>query len=235
MTYEKIHTFFQHPQYENDRLEFKSFNQNKKLSNWYSDLAIEICAFLNSDGGILIWGAPQESKDQSGTRYSNGNLTPISPLDPDDLLRRIVGKIRDVPQRIQIRRLNNSNDTGSIYVFQIHTSEHRPHQAEDKYYMRIGGEKRAAPHHYIEAMMKQIKYPRIAGQLNFLSLRFIKKGHNSSKWWLRVYLDVIIENKSPFQNEESPRFILYCEHSSPLKNGEEWPTPQYPFNSSHHS
>jgi hypothetical protein len=225
LTYRKIQMFFEQRQYENDQLEFKSYNSvDKALDIWYIDLAKEICALLNSDGGILIWGAPRENKDGG---FAEGNLTPInSSPDKEDLLRRIVGKIKELPTSIKVERLTDPNGNGSIYVFQINVSEYRPHQTADIYYMRIGGEKRAAPHHYIEAMMKRIKYPRLIGRLDFETFRFIKQGQQTSQWWIRVDLCVTIENESPFLNEESPRIMLYCEHGTPLKYKEQWPKPE---------
>jgi hypothetical protein len=226
LTYEKIQTFFDIAQYENERLEFKSYGPGKTLDKWYLDLAIEICAFLNSDGGILIWGAPQEDKDSIG-RFAKGELTPINPaLDKEDLLRRIIGKIKELPNAIELERVPEPNGTGSIYVFQIHASEYRPHQAADVYYMRIGSEKRPAPHHYVEAMMKRIKYPRLNGRLDFVRFKVINKIGQGFSRWIRVDLNVIIENSSPFQNEESPRFILYCHHGTPLRGSAPWPQPE---------
>lgn len=221
MSYARIQIFFESPQKEDDRLEFKSYGE-KPLDEWCKDLAKEICAFLNSDGGILIWGAPKELKG-NGPKSCHGNLTNVPIFETDDLVRRIAGKINELPRGLQVKHLTDG--TGNIYVFQIEVSEYRPHQTDDRYYMRINGESRPAPHHYIEALMKRVRYPDLRGRLNFRTISYSNAKDGFNVGWVRVDLSVIIENYSPFQNEESPRFIIYCDHGTPIKAHDKWPPP----------
>jgi len=58
LTYQDIFTFFQTPREENDLIEFKSFNPNGDLQSKLKQVYRSVCAFSNSGGGLLIWGAP---------------------------------------------------------------------------------------------------------------------------------------------------------------------------------
>jgi predicted HTH transcriptional regulator len=66
-----LQAFFSDKQYETSTVEFKSGDVE------INDVFKEITAFLNTEGGLLIIGAPKETKDQKkmGTNhFFQGNL-----------------------------------------------------------------------------------------------------------------------------------------------------------------
>src|SRR5690348_16740477 len=62
-----IMSFFRNEKTETDKLEFKSYTdfessnatKSSRDKEKLNDIFKSICAFLNSDGGVLIWGTPK--------------------------------------------------------------------------------------------------------------------------------------------------------------------------------
>ena len=67
--------------------------------------------------------------------------------------------------------------------------------------MRLDGQTVPAPHHYIEALFKQIKYPDLGGYI-----KFEKLNTNGSEYLLNIV--IMIFNFSPLQNEENLSYEL---------------------------
>jgi len=55
--------FLNTPLQESNTIEYKSYNPAGEFNSKLNGLKIAICSFLNSDGGILIWGSPRGKKD----------------------------------------------------------------------------------------------------------------------------------------------------------------------------
>jgi hypothetical protein len=75
--------------------------------------------------------------------------------------------------------------------------------------MRLDGQSRPAPHHYIEALFKQIKYPNLEGYLRFNSIQLMNDHPRSS---YRLNLEIQIWNFSSLQNETNVSFRLFCDN-----------------------
>ncbi|RYF97097.1 MAG: ATP-binding protein, partial [Chitinophagaceae bacterium] len=56
LSMETLTHFFIIPQGETATLEFKSFSKQSTFDKNIDGIIKGLCAFLNSDGGILIWG-----------------------------------------------------------------------------------------------------------------------------------------------------------------------------------
>jgi hypothetical protein len=171
-----IISFFKNAKTETDKLEFKSYldfeNSNSTKSNRdkdkLNDIFKSICAFLNSDGGILIWGAP-EGKNVEGLKEKvfSGDLTPVKyKIEKDQFINRVVNEISPTPHRVLFHSMTMNQET-FCYIFEITKSEFAPHQNKGTYYMRLDGSTRPAPHHYIEALIKKISFPKLEAYLNF--------------------------------------------------------------------
>jgi hypothetical protein len=156
--------FFTTQQEESDTLELKSYiNYNdgkskpEKNKEKLNSIISTICAFLNSEGGILIWGAPEEGREK---KPYTGSLTPVEiELSKDQLMSKIVDSISPLPTQINITNVAVSG--GNCYILEVNKSEYSPHQYKGTYYMRIDGATHTAPHHYVEALMKKISYPKL--------------------------------------------------------------------------
>lgn len=212
LLYKDIADFFKIEQVESDRIEFKSFslkygNLNKNLAG----VIRGICAFLNSEGGVLIWGAPK-GKKISGRKEKAfvGDLSPVNELcEKDWLISKISDSITPLPIGINVQTLE---DKGLfVYVFEIQQNNYRPHQYSNIYYARLDGLTKPAPHYLIDALFKQIKYPNIEG-----FIKPTKISHNGKKYLLDI--EIFIINFSYFQNEEHVVFRLFCEKGKFIGN-----------------
>lgn len=89
-----------------------------------------------------------------------------------------------------------------ICVFEIQKSNYSPHQTDNIYYMRLDGQNVPAPHYFVEAMFRQVKYPNIEGYLKFHG---VSRVHNSI---YSLTVEAFIFNQSPFQNETQVHLSL---------------------------
>jgi len=168
VTEEDLKEYFKEKQTESDKLEFKSYidypDKNSTKSERdkikISKIINTICAFLNSDGGLLIWGAPKEPEKKSA-----GELTPVDlELKKDSIISKITDTISPTPNSIRFHSISCATG-GYIYLFEVEKSEFSPHQNAGTYYMRIDGATHPAPHHFVEALMKKITYPKLSGKI----------------------------------------------------------------------
>jgi predicted HTH transcriptional regulator len=84
LTEEDLSNYFSSEKRETNTIEFKSYIDNRKpgttkdkRDNEKLDEIIKtICGFLNSDRGILIWGAPKGKSESGNEEVYKGALTP---------------------------------------------------------------------------------------------------------------------------------------------------------------
>jgi len=62
ISYQDVVNFFRNEQTETDQIEFKSISQTQNLDTQFNAIYKAICAFLNSSGGLIIWGSPKGEK-----------------------------------------------------------------------------------------------------------------------------------------------------------------------------
>ena len=165
---EDITHFFKVEVSESTYLECKSYSSNGAIEKKFVGITRAICAMLNSEGGIVIWGAPREDRkviQGQGTRsVFMGDLTYLpDDLDKDWIANKINDSIVPLPSGILIKILKF--ELGSVVLFQVPKSEYRPHQTKDVYYMRLDGQSKPAPHHYVEALFKREKLARLSGHI----------------------------------------------------------------------
>lgn len=198
LSYDDISAYFSSNKFETDIVEFKSV-YNNNIEDSLKSLTRAICAFCNSNGGVIVWGAPVGQKI-SGRKEKEfvGELTSIGvTIEKDALINKISTLITPLPNNIRCSILEKEGNR--VCLFEIQRSEYAPHQYENVYYMRIDGQNRPAPHHYIEALFKQIRYPNIEGFIRIDSLP-IRRSKDGSV--LRINFTIIIFNESAMQNEE---------------------------------
>lgn len=139
---EDIKQFFGAYPHESQHLEFKSGDVD------LSKIQKEVCAFLNSDGGLLILGAPREG-DQSAMLVLNHFP------DSETLFQQITSGI--VPQPSGIKVLQIPGEDGSVFLIDIPESNITPHQMHGSgtYYMRQEAVSRPAMHEEVERMFME--------------------------------------------------------------------------------
>jgi hypothetical protein len=201
LNYSDVEVFFHAERVETDQLEFKSIHPSTDAEDRFLGLRKSVCAFLNSGGGLIIWGAPKGEKvGGKKEKIFKGPLMPQDSLmEKDYLVSKISDGIIPLPTGIRINILNKENKF--IAVIEIDTSEYSPHQTDNTYFMRIDGQSRKAPHHYIESLFKKIKYPNIEAYLK------ITKAEVHSNKFL-IHIEIGFFNWSPLQNEEQLSFRL---------------------------
>ena len=152
LTYKDIEEFFIEEQVETETLEFKSGELFKTINEFKDSLNKNInrsiTAFLNSSGGLLIWGAPREyKKDGTNIKYCKGELYPINiSRDKDSLISEITRAISHMPIGIKVKILSSEDGKSHIYIFEVKESQSKPHQSNHRYFIRLDGQTQDAPH-----------------------------------------------------------------------------------------
>lgn len=155
VTYEDIVEFFKFERQETAVLEFKSGRAEvEKITQ-------EVCAFLNTDGGVIIYGSPEEIKTDSGYKCI-GDLTPTTKVRSKvSLGSSIASNISPFPNGINIHQIEVEG--GFIFIIEVPKSIYSPHQVSNqgKYFIRMDTEARPAPHGFVEAMFFKRQKPNL--------------------------------------------------------------------------
>lgn len=152
LTISDLEEYFAIEQSETSLLEFKSGDVEIDKINR------EVCAFLNTEGGLLIIGAPREQKGGSGT--CTGSLTPTTKYKSvDSIIQSLATGISPSPIGIKGKHLDTGN--GMIHILEIAQSINPPHQVsnEGKYYIRFERQAKPAPHGIVEALFNKRQKP----------------------------------------------------------------------------
>lgn len=206
LLFQDIENYFVEERTESDQLEFKSITGTGSIKEKISVLKRSICAFLNSSGGLLIWGAPKgQNISGKNEKVFKGQLTVFSnTIEKDLLISSISDGIIPLPNTIRCKILESGNQ--SIVVFEIDVSDYSPHQTGNTYYMRIDGQNKPAPHHYIEALFKKIKYPNIESVF-----KINRVGVDPESGNYKMIFQIFFFNWSPLQNEEKLSFRVIAD------------------------
>jgi hypothetical protein len=205
LTYTDIVNFFSTEHGESNTIEFKAyspqfgnFNQNIK------GIIRAVCGLLNSDGGIVIWGAPLGTIDSTtGEKKFIGALSPVPDYKEKDwMINKISDNITPLPTGIRIVVLQNSM-TENLYIIEVQTSSYKPHQQDNTYWARLDGQTKPAPHYFIEALFRRISYPNIEG---YIKVEKAGLAQNPSRYYLQV--SIFMFNFSQLQNEENVEIRL---------------------------
>lgn len=204
LVYQDIVNFFIEPKEESTKIEFKSFsveygNFNKNIEG----VIRGICAMLNSEGGIIIWGAPEGVIPAGKTdKIFQGNLSSVGELKTKDwIINKVSDSITPLPIGINVSILQENQNI--VYVFEIQQSTYPPHQFKNIYYARLDGQTKPAPHYLIDALFKKITFPNVEG---YISLDEIS--HIGDTFY--IDLTIYIFNFTPLQNEENVSYRLMC-------------------------
>lgn len=204
LEYQDIVNFFNETKEESTKIEFKSFSaQHGNFTNNLDGVIRGICALLNSEGGILIWGAPEGTVAPGQNNKSfQGKLAPLTELKEKDwLINKISDLITPLPIGINVAILESGGNI--VYVFEIQISNYQPHQFKNTYWARLDGQTKPAPHYLIDALFKRIRYPNLEG---FIKLNNIS--HDGTNYYLDI--TIFIFNFTHLQNEENVSYRLMC-------------------------
>ena len=197
ITYDDVVNFFKEERQESDKIEYKSFVISEKndvpIGKKIDGVIKSITGFLNSDGGLLIWGAPSGKKlPNKIEKIFIGELSLVNQLyEKDQLISKISDRITPLPRGILFHRIENNKKY--IYLFEIPKSEYSPHQFDNRFYMRIDGQSKPAPYHYVEALFKQIKFPKLNVYLKLFDWKKVNDD-------FQLIVDIVIFNHSKLEN-----------------------------------
>jgi hypothetical protein len=200
LIYDDIVKFFISERIETDQLEFKSFS-GQLNQEAYNGLIRTLAAFLNSNGGVLIWGAPAgETLPGRNEKIFKGAPTPINEvLVKDSLISRCSDKIIPLPKDLKVKIIEEKGTC--LCVFEVASSDYAPHQFNNHYLMRIDGQTKHAPHHYVDALFKRIRFPQLEAYIKFLGARL------SGRVFI-IDIELYFFNFSPIVNVEDLSFRL---------------------------
>lgn len=153
-----IKEYFSTPQEESSVIEFKSGEVE------INDVFKEIAAFLNTEGGLLIIGAPRETKKEIGKnviKICEGNLTYSNFKGKDWLYQKIASNIVPTPTELKIEEFLTEN--GNVFIIDIPQSMNPPHQcsSDGKYYLRLERDAKPAPHGIVQALFNKRRVPSL--------------------------------------------------------------------------
>jgi hypothetical protein len=208
ITYGDVENFFTDEKEESDKIEFKSYYSvyENHFSQKESGIIRAVCGMLNSEGGLIIWGAPKgQSVAGKKEKIYKGELSPLDALiEKDAFISRVTNLVTPSAKGIIFQRLEKNSRY--VYLIEVQQSQYAPHQYNNTYYMRIDGQTRPAPHHYIEALFQRISYPNLEGKL---LLDSVSSQLDLLYQTLRIKID--ISNRSMFQNEHDIYIKLLSE------------------------
>jgi hypothetical protein len=187
-----IENFFVTEKEETLNLEFKSFTPQGDYAAKEGAIKKAVCGLLNSEGGIIIWGAPIEIKDANGNTTAIGALTPFSSLlDRDRFINILTSSISPLPIGIRVQVIKNAAQE-SIFIIEVEKSIERPHQYDNRYFIRLDGQTRIAPHYLISALMKSTDFPVLRGHLRLK--RIETDGQNYLLYFRKLLFNTTIYN-----------------------------------------
>lgn len=154
--------YFSTPQEESSVVEFKSGEVE------INDIFKEIAAFLNTEGGLLIIGAPRETKQNIGKnviKVCEGDLTYSNFKNKDWLYQKIASNIVPTPTDLKIEEFLTEN--GNVFLIDIPQSLNPPHQcsSDGKYYLRLERDAKPAPHGIIQALFNKRRVPILTADI----------------------------------------------------------------------
>ena len=117
---------------ESVHLDFKAAGSLSKDDKKKTEIAKDVSAFANSDGGIIVYGIEEQEHKAHALSYIDGNTYTKEWLEQviqDNIQRRIEG-LEIFPIR------DNGDITKSIYIVKIPRSSNTPHMSADKCYYK---------------------------------------------------------------------------------------------------
>jgi len=126
---------------ESQNLEYKE--PSKDLNKDCNNLSETISGFLNTDGGILVYGVSERSKGDH--RYASD----LSWCDTakERLESLLISRIQPWEERIKIHRIKNKEEENEgIFVIEVPKSNSPPHMHNYRYYQRLNFQTKPMTH-----------------------------------------------------------------------------------------
>ncbi|GAB4035475.1 AlbA family DNA-binding domain-containing protein [Spirosoma jeollabukense] len=201
---EDLVTYFAVENDESLTLEFKSYYAKDKLS--LDGILRTVAAFLNSEGGLLVFGAPHDIAVNDHYRTVKGDLTPIpsSITTKDSIIRAISDNISYMPTGIRVESVLMPG-SGFVYLIEVQESSNKPHQYKKQYPVRLDGQSVAAPHYLVEALFKQERVSNLSLGIDLFPV--VALANNTLyKSIINADMTINIESATPYDTDSN----VYC-------------------------
>jgi len=151
VTVEDIQNLIDKKEVENYTLDYTEIP--RKTS--YDELAKVISAFLNTRGGLVIFGV-SEIKNKYPKEITWGSIS------KETLARNLYHKIVPWNEKIEIHFIEHmENENKRIFVIDVPKSKNPPHMGSEKYYIRNVWENRPMTHHQIKRFFNETHMMKI--------------------------------------------------------------------------
>jgi hypothetical protein len=215
LTFADIETYFIEEREESDKIEFKSYHshnpEEKNHAEKEKGVLRTICGLLNSEGGLIIWGAPIGQKiNGKEEKVFQGKLSPCDrAIGKDSFINKVADSITPTPNGVKFQPIEK--DGQFVFVIEVEQSFYSPHQFKNIYYMRMDGQTKSAPHHYIEALFRKVTFPRLTSSLSIKSFDIVHR-------LCKMQIEIEIKNLSKLQNEFNLYYRLTLTEGSLVSN-----------------
>ena len=156
ITHEDIDSFINKKIEENVNLEYKSIP--KKLD--FEELAKDVSAFANSEGGLLILGVSEkeelDQKTKKTYRIYPKEITWGEPsLTKEKIEQNLIGKIHPLIEDFRIVPIQDQQHN-VIFLIDVPQSKNSPHMAtpNNKYYKRLNFENQPMGHYEVQNLFR---------------------------------------------------------------------------------
>jgi len=176
---------------ESIHLDFKAAGALDKTNEKRAEIAKDVSAFANSDGGIIVYGITEENHVASDFSFIDGNEYTKEWLERvinDGIQRRILG-IQISPIRV------NGDIKQTVYVVKIPRSANAPHMCVKRhiYYRRYNFESVPMEDYEIRDLYNRIFIPRI----KIDGCTFVRIYETESRCEYQLTAKIINEGKQP--------------------------------------
>lgn len=152
---------------ESLHLDYKRIDSLQNKDKRKNEIAKDVSAFANSDGGVLIYGIIEEN---------NKPLSHDNGVDPSKISREWLEQVinsrinRRIPE-VRINQINLTEPKGNvIYVVEIPQSHLAPHMAFDnKYYKRFNFQSVAMEEYEVRDISNRFKVPDLTFHISLIS------------------------------------------------------------------
>lgn len=184
-SYDDIQSLIDNEVEESIHLDFKEARSLDKSDGKKKEIAKDVSAFANSDGGVIIYGIEEQNHKAKSITFINGNE-----LTKEWLEQVINSSIQRRINDLKIFVIRHNNDISeTIYLVKIPRSIDTPHLSKDKrFYKRFNFESVAMEEYEIRQLYsRKIKSELFIDQWSIYETKSDKDGYREFICEIQVY------------------------------------------------